>query len=508
MNFTEILPLLTDFFRYREESPLLFTSAEFWIFFVLFLSGYSLLYRNSRFRNPWILLFSLFFYYKSSGWAVLLLLFTITQDYWIARWIGKSTRPLTRKLLLSSSIVLNLLVLAYFKYAFLLADWLGLVLGIEIPQYNWIAALIPGRDLLKLNTDNILLPVGISFFLFHSISYTVDVYRGLVSPLRNWIDYGVFVSFFPELVAGPIVRARDFVDQLSAPFSLTRADFGKGIALVLAGLFKKIVVSDMISTALADKVFEQPELASVPEAWLAVTAYAFQIFCDFSGYTDIAIGLALLLGYHLKPNFNEPYKALNITDFWRRWHISLSVWLRDYLYIPLGGNRNGTFFTYVNLLITMLLGGLWHGASLKFLLWGALHGLALVLHKGWMGVEEKLPFRIPAVLGMFFTFWFVAFCWIPFRTADLHISLQVFQKLWQPADWNQVPGLIQAYSTPLYCLLSAILLHYLPWKWKEASFTICGKMPIWLVAFFCLAAMIILYQFSSGDSQPFIYFQF
>jgi alginate O-acetyltransferase complex protein AlgI len=508
LNLQEILPQIIDFFRYREDSPLIFTSKEFWIFFSLFLSGYSLLSKNSKFKNPWILLFSLFFYYKSSGWAVILLLFTVTQDYFIALLMGRSAGNSIRKFLVCLSVCLNLLVLAYFKYAFLLADWLGLVLGKDIPQYNWLASIIPGKDLLQLNVDNILLPVGISFFLFHSISYTVDVYRKAVPPLKSWVDYAVFVSFFPELVAGPIVRARDFVEQLSAPFSLSKADFGKGVALVMGGLFKKIVISDMLSTGLADKVFDQAELASVLETWLAVVAYAFQIFCDFSGYTDIAIGLALLLGYHLKPNFNEPYKAVNITDFWRRWHISLSVWLRDYLYIPLGGNRNGKIMTYINLLITMLLGGLWHGASLKFLIWGGLHGGALALHKGWMELEKYLPFRIPGIIGGLLTFLFVALCWIPFRAEDLETTMRIVEKLRMIPDWGQAAELINAYKLTLGCLLAGILLHYLPWNWKEHLFSLCGKMPVWLLGLCCLAGIILIFQFSSGDSQPFIYFQF
>ncbi len=508
MKYTELLPLLNDFLRYREDSPLIFTSAEFWVFFLVFLSGYSLLFKNIRLRNPWILLFSIFFYYKSSGWAVLLLLFTITQDYFIAHFLGRTTSETGRKWLVGLSVSVNLFVLVYFKYAFLLAEWLGLMLGRDIPQYNWLAAMLPCRDLLQLNTDNILLPVGISFFLFHSISYTVDVYRKAVPPLKSWVDYAVFVSFFPELVAGPIVRARDFVDQLSAPFSLSKADFGKGVALVMGGLFKKIVISDMLSTGLADKVFDQAELASVLETWLAVLAYAFQIFCDFSGYTDIAIGLALLLGYHLKPNFNEPYKAVNITDFWRRWHISLSVWLRDYLYIPLGGNRKGPLMTYVNLFITMLLGGLWHGASLKFVVWGGMHGLALAIHKVWISAEKYLPFRIPGIVSGLLTFLFVALCWIPFRAPDIDVTLRILDKLRMIPDWNQLPILLEAFSASLGCLLAGIILHFLPWKWKEHLFILCGKMPVWLLGISCIAGMMLLYQFSSGDSQPFIYFQF
>ena len=508
MNPDQFIPQLRDFFLYREEEPLLFTGAYFWIFFTVFLAGYSLVYRQRKWKHLWSLLFSLFFYYKSSGWAVLLLLFTITQDYLIGRKIGNTHSPIARKWLVSISIVMNLLVLAYFKYAFLLAGWISGITGISIPAYNWLAALLPCRDLLEINIDTILLPAGISFFLFHSISYTVDVYRKQIEPLQNWTEYAVFVSFFPELVAGPIVRAKDFVHQLAAPYALSRADFGKGVALIMTGLFKKIVLSDVLSTRLADKVFDEPALASVLETWLAVLAYAFQIFCDFSGYTDIAIGLALLLGYHLLPNFDEPYKAVNITDFWRRWHISLSSWLKDYLYIPLGGNRNGKLLTYFNLLITMLLGGLWHGASLKFLLWGGLHGAALALHKGWMALFGKMPLKFPGWVSGIITFFFVALCWIPFRADDLESSLMIGQKLLLSPDWHQADALFSAYAHGVYCLLAAAALHFIPWQLKDRFFRMCGEIPLWLLAAGCIAGMLFIFQFSSGDSQPFIYFQF
>ncbi len=505
---SDYFPLLLDFLSYREDNPLIFTGWEFWLFFSIFLGGYALVYKRTEIKNPYILFFSLFFYYKSSGWAVLLLLFTITQDFFLAKWMGRNQTASGKKVLVGISIAMNLLVLAYFKYAFLFADFLEMCFGVQIPHYNWIAAVLPCKDLLQLHVDNILLPVGISFFIFHSLSYTIDVYRGIVSPLKSWVDYAVFVSFFPELVAGPIVRARDFTDQLSAPFQSNRQDFGKAIGLILGGLFKKVVISDMLSTGLADKVFEQPELASGIETWFAVAAYAFQIFCDFSGYTDIAIGLALVLGYHLKPNFNEPYKALSITDFWRRWHISLSVWLRDYLYIPLGGNRRGKAMTYINLMITMLLGGLWHGASLKFILWGGLHGSALALHKGWQGLQQKFSLKVPDFIAGFFTFWFVAFCWIPFRAADLNTSYALFRNLWMPWNAEVLPGVLNASALPLSILCIGILLHYLPWKIKEYYFTLCGKVPVWVLGVFCLCMLVLMFQFSTEDSHPFIYFQF
>ncbi len=499
---------ILDFFLYREEAPLIFTSLEFWIFLFLFLLVFSVSYRQKAIKNFIILVFSLFFYYKSSGWAVLLLLHTINQDFWIARWISSASSPVRKKVLVSVSVVSNLLVLAYFKYAFLFVDFLNSMFGFQIQKSNWIAEILPGHDLLKLDVNHILLPVGISFFIFHTLSYTIDVYRGIVKPLRNWIDYAVFVSFFPELVAGPIVRARDFVDQLSAPFNLDRQTFGKGLFLILGGLFKKIVLSDVISTGIVDRVFDQPALASPMETWMAVYGYGLQIFCDFSGYTDIAIGLAMILGYHLKPNFDQPYKSVTITEFWRRWHISLSVWLKDYLYIPLGGNRKGNFRTYLNLLITMLLGGLWHGASLKFIVWGGLHGMALAIHKLWMEVFKKSPAIIPGFVSWILTFHFVLFCWIPFRAENGEMAWQLFQHLWMAWDLSLVPEMMVQFKMVTTLLILGMILHFTPSLWKERLSETFEKMPVWLMALFTLAILVIIYQFKTAESQPFIYFQF
>lgn len=497
---------IRSFLVYQEERPFNFVAAEFWVFLAVFLVFFSLVYNSRKWKNPVIFLFSAFFYYKSSEKAVLLLLYAITQDYFLAGFIHRA-ESWKKKSWLTLSIVSNLLILAYFKYAYLLIDLYNQATGAQIEKQNWLAMLVPGRDLLHLDVDNILLPAGISFFLFHSLSYTIDVYRGLVKPIRNWFDYAVFVSFFPELVAGPIVRARDFVDQLQAPFQGNSLDFGKGLALILVGLFKKIVVSDVLSTQLVDRVFDFPHLASSPETWMAVYGYGIQIFCDFSGYTDIAIGLALILGYHLKPNFDEPYKSTTITEFWRRWHISLSVWLRDYLYIPLGGNRHGKFRTYLNLLITMFLGGLWHGASWKFLVWGGLHGGALALHKGWME-NGSVKWRLPAWISWILTFHFVLFCWIPFRAADWQQSLEIVQHLWIPFDPSLLPRMMIQYGLPLGMLLLGLLIQFMPEKWKTALFDYSAQQPVWRLALISVGWLLVLYQFKTAESKPFIYFQF
>jgi D-alanyl-lipoteichoic acid acyltransferase DltB (MBOAT superfamily) len=493
---------------YIPAKPMVFTDLEFWIFLLVFLLFFSFSYKNRRVKNFFMLLFSLYFYYKSGGWAVLLLLVVITYDFWIAKKISNAIRLKIKKSWLLLSIFLNLVILAYFKYAFLFTDTLNALFGSQIPHQNWLAMLLPDHDLLAMDKDNILLPVGISFFIFHSLSYTIDVFRGIVKPLKSWADYALFVGFFPELVAGPIVRARDFVDQIFQDYHLDKVTFGKGVSLIISGLIKKIVISDILSTHLVDRVFDQPELASGPEAWLALYGYGIQIFCDFSGYTDIAIGLAAILGFQLKPNFDEPYKAVSITEFWRRWHISLSVWLRDYLYIPLGGNRNGKIKTYANLLITMLLGGIWHGASWKFLLWGAMHGLALAMHKMWSEFAEKRNWLLPDFLGWIFTFHFALICWLPFRAQDTESALLVFQKLAFSWELSSLPALISHFTLPLSCLSFALLLHFLPNSWKRGFSIVFEKSPIpvlWLICFF---TVLLVYQFKSAESQPFIYFQF
>jgi D-alanyl-lipoteichoic acid acyltransferase DltB (MBOAT superfamily) len=511
----DIINLCTSFFAWLKESlpyipgkPLVFSDLEFWVFMLVFLFVFSFTAGIRKVKNAVLLLFSFYFYYKSGGWAILILLLVISYDFFIARAIDAARKQGVKKFWVGLSVVLNLLILAYFKYAFLLADGLNNLFHLNIKKENWLALLLPAGDMLRINTQNILLPVGISFFIFHSLSYTIDVYRGLVKPLRNWSDYALFVAFFPELVAGPIVRARDFVDQIFRDYRLDRATFGKGISLILTGLVKKVVISDILSTHLVDRIFDQPGLASGPEAWLAMYGYGIQIFCDFSGYTDIAIGLAAILGFELKPNFDQPYKSVSVTEFWRRWHISLSVWLRDYLYIPLGGNRNGKVFTYINLMITMLLGGLWHGANWKFLIWGGMHGLGLVVHKLWSGAAGRFQISFSAWAGWLITFHFALICWLPFRAENTAVALELFRKLCLPWDFVGLGELLFHYRLPLFSLVLGLVTHFLPESWKTAFTHRFEKSPIPLLWLICLLTLLLVYQFKSAESQPFIYFQF
>lgn len=354
--------------------PLLFSTLPFLVWFMLFYGGYLLLLRQFYWRLAYTLVFSWFFYYKSSGWYLLLIMTTTLLDFGLAHLIHLAQRKGWRLLLLWISLALNLGILGYFKYAnFFMSS-----------AAYWLEQPLP---LLKL-----ILPAGISFFTFQSMSYSIDVYRRQIEPLsarvHNWrslgaalLEYAFFVSFFPQLVAGPIVRASEFLPQIKRELNLSNPLMGRALLLMMSGLIKKTVISDYISTNFVDRVFENPALFSGLENLLGAYGYAIQIYCDFSGYSDMAIGLALLLGFRLPDNFHTPYRAATLQEFWRRWHISLSSWLRDYLYVSLGGNRHGQLRTYANLLITMLLGGLWHGASWVFLLWGGLHGLGLAIDR-------------------------------------------------------------------------------------------------------------------------------
>jgi len=365
-----------EIFLYNPEKPMLFSSLFFWGFFAITLFGYSFIYKKHWLRNTYLFILSLFFYYKSGGYFFSLLVFTTIVDYSVGFALGKSKTKFTRKFLIIISVAANLLVLAYFKYSYFFVDITNNLLGTNFKVVNLLADWTNSLTGLYFDIDSIILPVGISFYTFQSMSYTIDVYRKKLAPVKSIIDFGFFVTFFPQLVAGPIVRASEFIPQLYLDYKLTKREFGYALFLILNGLIKKMVISDYISMNFVDRVFDNPMAYSGFENLTGVYGYGLQIYCDFSGYTDIAIGVALLLGFRLPINFNSPYKASNITDFWRRWHISLSTWLRDYLYITLGGNRKGKFRTYFNLMLTMVLGVLSHGSIIRFIILGTIHGFA------------------------------------------------------------------------------------------------------------------------------------
>ncbi|WP_321478567.1 MBOAT family O-acyltransferase [uncultured Bacteroides sp.] len=485
---------LIERFVYDPQSPMIFSSGIFLWLFSAFVLIYVLLYRRDTARILFVTAFSYYFYYKSSGIYFFLLALVTICDFLFARQMERTIHPIARKFLVVLSLCINLGLLCYFKYTNFLGNLFTPLLGFDFqPQ-------------------DIFLPVGISFFTFQSLSYTIDVYRKEIKPLTRLLDYAFYVSFFPQLVAGPIVRARDFLPQIRKPLFVSQEMFGRGVFFIVCGLFKKAIISDYISINFVERIFDAPTLYSGLENLLGVYGYALQIYCDFSGYSDMAIGIALLLGFHFNMNFNSPYKSASITEFWRRWHISLSSWLRDYLYISLGGNRKGKLRQYMNLIITMFLGGLWHGASWNFVAWGTLHGVALALHKGWRSIigrsKDEASHGILRVLGVIFTFHFVCFCWIFFRNSNFDNSIDMLRQIFTAFHPQLFMQLLQGYWGVFALMILGFLLHFAPFKWEQACCRGMIRLP--LIGKACLMILLIylVIQVKSSNIQPFIYFQF
>lgn len=485
---------LIDQLMYHTNNPMIFSSGFFLVLFFFFTLIYAALKKKMTSRILFVTCFSYYFYYKSSGLYFILLAIITISDYYIARQLGKTENYKSRKGWLLLSLFIDLGLLGYFKYTNFF--------------YEMLAPLWKGT----FEPLDIFLPVGISFFTFQSLSYTIDVYRKQLQPIDSLLDYTFYVSFFPQLVAGPIVRARDFLPQIRRPLYVSNVMFGSGVYFIISGLFKKAIISDYISVNFVERIFENPSLYSGLENLLGVYGYTLQIYCDFSGYSDMAIGIALLLGFRFPLNFRSPYKSVSISDFWRRWHISLSSWLKDYIYISLGGNRKGNIRTYINLVITMLLGGLWHGASWNFVFWGGMHGLALALHKFWRKVTGKGKDYVcqgwRKTVSIILTFHFVCFCWIFFRNNTFESSWIMLDRIFnhfQPLLFWQV---ITGYAPFIGLMVLGYTLHYLPDNWER----ICKKKIIGLPLFFqALLIAILIYiimQIKSSDVQPFIYFQF
>jgi len=502
--------MLVDLGSYDQGKPLLFSRASFWVLLFIGFMFYTLLFSKPLLRNTYLFLFSLFFYYKSGGVFFFLLVISTLTDYLAGLMIYRFERKSIKRFFVFLSLLVNLGMLSYFKYTGFFTGIVNNIFNTNLPVIDWFAALSNFYLGTGFNIDVIILPVGISFFTFQTISYTMDVYRGRTEPVRNILDFGFYVSFFPQLVAGPIVRASEFVPQLYAPFKLSRREWGHALFLIVAGLIKKIVISDFISVNFVDRVFDTPLMYSGLENLMAVYGYGLQIYCDFSGYTDIAIGIALMLGYRLPVNFNSPYKAYNLTDFWRRWHISLSRWLRDYLYISLGGNKKGEIRTYINLMITMLLGGLWHGAAWRFVLWGGIHGLGLMVNKLWskMFPRRRLPGRIKRLISVFITFNFVSFSWIFFRAVDMDHVHVMFRQIFTSFSPGSLLNVLTAYSQVIIIIISGYILHFLPVKVKESYRGLFIRLPLAVKIILVYLVALVLYNVQSADIQPFIYFRF
>jgi len=497
-----------ELFRYQAEAPMLFSTGLFLFLFLGFYMIYNALQNQQRIRIIYVILFSFYFYYKTSGLWFVLLLLTATSDFFLGRLISGTDRLLKKKLWLTLSICINLGLLAYFKYT-------NFIYELAIRFWHTIGGILDEQILKGLIYEplDIFLPVGISFFTFQSLSYTIDVYRGQVKPVSRWTDYLFFVSFFPGLVAGPIVRARDFLPQMFRKPALSFEHLGEALYLIICGLFKKCVISDYISINFVDRIFDAPTLYTGVENLLGIYGYALQIYCDFSGYSDMAIGIALLLGIRFNINFNSPYQSATITEFWRRWHISLSSWLRDYLYIPLGGNRQGKTRTYLHLAITMLLGGLWHGAALRFILWGAIHGIALAFHKllmnvfGFKATGAEMPVW-KRIISTFFTFHVVCFAWIFFRAETMEKAKQMFVQLFTRFEPGAFMQCLTGYRSIFILMFIGYIIHFIPRKWDVKIQTMITHCPLWAKIVLLSLAIFIVIQMKSAEIVPFIYFQF
>ena len=553
MQLSELVPQFTaaDFgrwFLYNPDEPMLFNTAKFLRLFTIFYLVYVLLKDRFKFRIAFTAAFSIYFYYLCSERYYVLLLFSSVVDYTLGYFLYRETSDAMRKIYLWFSVIVNLTFLGYFKYT-------NFIIESGSVMFGW-----------NYTFHKIILPVGISFYTFQSISYIIEIYRKEITPAKNYVDYLFFLSFFPQLVAGPIVRVKDFVPQIYAKLNLTKEQLNYAFFLIIGGLIKKTVISDYISINFVDRVFDSPNSYTAFENLMAAYGYTIQIYCDFSGYSDMAIGIALLLGFKLPTNFRTPYQSGSITEFWRRWHISLSTWLKDFLYISVGGNRHGSFagflfpaifffgltvwgityasvsivplvisvsglvlfaltfllskdrhktmVTNVNLLTTMLLGGLWHGASLRFIIWGGLHGIALAVHKIWsefFPTREKhtVGTRIWNFVSVLITFHFVAFCWLFFRARDFRTALDVIHNIGQvtfsPDQWQTI---ILGYKNVFILMLIGYVWHFLPEGITLAMRQAWGKTPLLGKAVLLGLVFWLVLAAASAGPQPFIYFQF
>jgi D-alanyl-lipoteichoic acid acyltransferase DltB (MBOAT superfamily) len=474
---------------------LVFNSLTFVVFFavVLLLHNLPLSWRTRKFA---LLIASYLFYAAWNPPFVVLLWISTVVDWFVARGLALARGPALRRALLCASLATNLGLLAFFKYGnFALESFITMSAGF-------------GIDFQPVRLD-VVLPVGISFYTFQTLSYTIDIFRGRARPWASFLDFALFVTFFPQLVAGPIVRAVAFLPQCVEPARVELRHLGWGLALFVIGVFEKVVIADGLAAPIADAVFSAARAPTFAEAWGGAFAFSVQIFCDFAGYSSCAIGVAMCLGFSIPDNFRTPYAAVGFSDFWRRWHISLSSWLRDYLYIPLGGNRRGAARTYVNLMITMLLGGLWHGASWTFVLWGGLHGLYLMGERAaqrFFPLEEMNQRMLFRCFYGLFTYALVCVAWVFFRAESFDSASTIAQAMLGAATPGE-QALLSALQvqTALWLTLGTLAVH---WVLRDSSLDQhVGRWPWWLTAL-GLAALVVLIFTTPGEDRAFIYFQF
>jgi len=473
----------------------LFNSLTFIVFFTIVLTfHYSP--ASWHIKKVFLLIASYLFYAAWNPPFVILLWISTLVDWHVARWIFQAQTQHRRRLFLLLSLATNIGILGYFKYGeFLLENWQLLMasFGIDYQVPSW----------------SIILPVGISFYTFQTMAYSLDIYLGRAKPAKSFLDFSLFVTFFPQLVAGPIVRPTHLIPQFASPHFATSKQFGWGLSLVILGLFQKIVIADSLLAPSVEAVFDAGKPMSFVDAWVGTLAFSGQIFSDFAGYSTTAIGVALCLGFSLPTNFRFPYAAIGFSDFWRRWHLSLSTWLRDYLYIPLGGNRKGNVRTYVNLMLTMLLGGLWHGASWNFVVWGGLHGSYLAIERfirrRYKTSSGNYSTSLQLILALL-TYLLVNLTWVFFRATDFETSSTLIMSMFGFAAAGAQTPLPTLYIIEVLIVIPLLLCAH--WLMRNTTLeAVAEKMPFWLIIallFFMLFTIII----TQGSGDAFIYFQF
>ena len=476
---------------------MLFNSISFSVFFVVVLLCYYS--RLSWTAKRAALLVLSYIFYAAAHWPLVsLLMISTVVDWYAAKGIANTSRLLVKRLCLLASLGVNLGLLSLFKYGNFAIDTVNTLL-----QQAGISAELPGL--------NLILPVGISFYTFQTLSYTIDVYRGRITPAKTVLDFALYVAFFPQLVAGPIVRASDFLPQCGAPRRANWRQFSWGLRLMILGIFEKVCFADQLLSPISEKLFRSSGAVDFVSAWVGTIAFSGQIYFDFAGYSTCAIGAAMCLGFGLPDNFRFPYASIGFSDFWGRWHISLSSWLRDYLYIPLGGNRSGTFGTYRNLMLTMLLGGLWHGASWTFVAWGGLHGILLVLERLFRKSPiAKWPIWSSPVsrLGLILvTYAAVCLTWVPFRADTFARASQISGAMAGvfPADAQRVLGLSEIVQAGGFMIA---VLGFQVFARNKTLEEMAGSIPEVVLSLLTGAMLFALLFFSTGDTSAFIYFQF
>lgn len=491
IDFDKLIGVL----KFDQYNPLLFNTGLFLILFAAFIVIYQLLRKHRTAKFLFVIAFSLYFYYKSSAECCFILLGVCVSDFLLGIIMEQCRKQWQKKCVVTINVVLNVGMLVYFKYFNLL--------------YETVAN-FTHRDFDALD---IILPAGISFFTFRSISYIVDIYRGEMKACRDFLAYTFYLTFFPPLLAGPVVRAKDMLPQVQANPEASHAMVSEGLFLIMCGLVKKVIVADFISQNFVDRIFDNPLLYSGFEVVMGAYGFLIQLYCDFSGYSDMAIGIALLLGYQFMDNFRSPFKSQNPTEFWHRWHISLSSWLRDYIYIPLGGNRCHPVRHYANLMCTMLIGGLWHGASWMYLIWGGLQGVFLSGHKLLKKAMPELDAEKRnkwwrRSLNIFITFNLIAISMIFFRAR----SMDVVKGMWTQVTTNfhidVAPQFIEGYLLIVLAMAGAYLMHFAPETWTHKLKRWYAASPLMIQTVVLGVVIFIIIQTRQSDIMPFIYLQY